>query len=132
MNASRTTALAVVAAVLVTFFATKLFYQRHTTREVITLMIAESVRMETLNDIGRLETFDSLQEYLRKGCLEQAQQFINVQQSLLLGGIARRMKDDPAAELEMTTRSPKVAERARLEAGRSGSPPRAVLGCRDP
>lgn len=78
MRPSTKTVLLFAGAMLLTFVVTKTYSQRYTTREVIALMIAENQKMEAFNDVGRLEDFDMLGEFLRRGCMKEAQEFIEV------------------------------------------------------
>ncbi|WP_425258496.1 hypothetical protein ACPOLB_23625 [Rubrivivax sp. RP6-9] len=128
MKLSLKPVLLLSAAVLLTFVVTKTVYQRYTTREVIALMIAEDQKIESLNDVSRLENFDMLEDFLRRGCMKEAKEFIEVQKSLLLSGIAHRMKEDKTVEAEVMNRSAAVVQRAHVEA-LNGNPPRVVPRC---
>ena len=129
MRPTLKTAFLLAAVVLITFVVTKIFIQRYTTREVIALMIAADQRIQAFNDVGRLEDYDTLAEFFRKGCTKEAQEFIAVKQSLLLNDISRRMKEDDKVADEVFNRSAAVAERSRAEA-LNRNPPRAVPRCR--
>lgn len=128
MRPTLKTAFLLAAVVLITFVVTKIFIQRYTTREVIALMISADQRIQAFNDVGRLEDYDTLADFLRKGCTKEAQEFIAVKQSLLLTHISRRMKEDDKVSNEVLNRSAAVAERSRAEA-LNRNPPRAVPRC---
>ena len=122
------TALSIAGALIVAFVAIKLAYEPFMTREVIALTIKEGRKNEAFNDIGRLETFDSLQDLIRRGCMREAKQLVEVQQSVLLSGIAHQMEGNEGVTKVVFERNPEVVDRARTEA-MNRNPPRAWTLC---
>jgi hypothetical protein len=109
--------------------AVKIVYEPFITKQVIALMAEESRKIETFNDVGRLETYDSLSALLHKGCLREAAQLIEIHQNLLLTGIAHEIERSPEVAKFVADRNPKLTERARIEA-MNRNPPRGYTPCR--
>ncbi len=112
-------ALAVGIAVAVTFVATAMYYNQRVSKQILSLFVAEAVEMEAFNDVGRVERYDTLEGFLRRGCVKEALEFVQGQQRLLLSGIAYRMKENEGARKTVLSRNATVAERARLEGSKS-------------
>jgi hypothetical protein len=122
-------ALSLLGIIVLGWVAVKFVYEPFMTRQVIALVADESRKIEAFNDVGRLETYDSLSALLRKGCVREAAQLIEIQQSLLLTGIAHNMKGDIEVAKVVVDRNSQVAERARAEAT-NRNPPRGYTPCR--
>ncbi|AYQ28775.1 MULTISPECIES: hypothetical protein [unclassified Polaromonas] len=122
-------ALALLGLLVLGWGAVKLVYEPFMTRQLIALMAEESRKIEAFNAVGRLETYDSLSTLLQKGCLREAAQLIEIQQSLLLTGIAHDMEQSPEVSKVVSGRNAQVAERARAEAT-NRNPPRGYTPCR--
>jgi hypothetical protein len=120
--------LFLVGAVLAVFVAVKMVYEPFITRQVIGLFGAEAQRMDAFNDVGRLEAYDSLRDFLDRGCIDEAKRLVALQQSLLLSGIAHGMGNSESVVKVVLDRNAAVAERARLEA-LNRNPPRTVPMC---
>ena len=123
------TALSLLGILMLGWVAVKLIYEPFMTRQVIKLMAQESRKIEAFNDVGRLETYDSLKALLQKGCFREAAEVINIQQSLLLTGIANGMELSPEVTKVVVDRNAQIAERARAEAT-NRNPPRGYTRCR--
>ena len=123
------TALSILGILMLGWVVVKLIYEPFMTRQVIELMAQESRKIEAFNDVGRLETYDSLSALLQKGCFREAAQVINIQQSLLLTGIAHDMERSPEVTKVVVDRNAQIAERARAEAT-NRNPPRGYTPCR--
>lgn len=122
-------ALSLFGILLLGWVAVKLVYEPFMTRQVISLMAEESRKIEAFNDVGRLETYDSLGALLQKGCLREAAQLIEIQQSLLLTAIAHDMERSPEVTKVVADRNSRIAERARAETA-NRNPPRGYTPCR--
>lgn len=120
--------LSILGTLLVGWIALKTVYEPYMTREVIGLTIREGRKIEALNNIGRLEAYDTLSDFLRKGCAQESKQFVELQQSLLLASIAYDMREDREVSNEVLSKSSAIAERARAET-RNSNPARAVPRC---
>lgn len=114
--------LIVGVAVVATFIATAAYYNQSVSKQVLLLMIAEAVQMEAYNDIGRVEAYDTVEDFIRRGCVKEALQLVQVQQNLLLGGIAYRMGESDDVQKVVLARSAAVAERARAQAAQRRMP----------
>jgi hypothetical protein len=121
--------LSLLGILVLGWVAVKLVYEPFMTRQVIALMAEESRKIEAFNDVGRLEAYDSLSALLQKGCLREAAQLIEIQQSLLLTGISQEIERSPEVAKFVADRSPKLTERARAEA-MNRNPPRGYTTCR--
>lgn len=121
--------LSVLGILVLGWVSVKLVYEPFVTRQVIALMAQESRKIEAFNAVGRLETYDSLSGLLQKGCLREAAQLIEIQQSLLLTGIAHDMEQNSEITKVVADRNAKVVERARAEATHR-NPPRGYTPCR--
>ena len=84
--------LLVALTATVTFVATAAYYNQRISRQVYAGFFAQAVQIEALNDIGRLEAYDRVKEFLSRGCAKGAIGLVEVQQRLLLNGIAHGMK----------------------------------------
>ena len=123
------TALFLLGILMLGWVAVKLIYEPFMTRQVIELMAQESRKIEAFNAVGRLDTYDSLSALLQKGCFREAAQVINIEQSLLLTGIAHDMERSPEVTKVVVDRNAQIAERARAEAT-NRNPPRGYTPCR--
>jgi hypothetical protein len=121
--------LSLLGILMLGWGAVKLVYEPFMTRQVIALMAEESRKIEAFNAVGRLETYDSLRALLQKSCLREAAQLIEIQQSLLLTGIAHDMERSSEVTKIVSDRNAQVAQRARAEAT-SRNPPRGYTPCR--
>lgn len=118
-----------IAAILLTFVLTATIQKKYLTKDLMSRMITEGVKIEVYNDVGRVEDYDRLQDLLRKGCLPEALQFVLLQQSLLLGGIAYRMKESQSVRDVVLKRSAAVTQRAGAVAA-DRNPTHEVPRCR--
>jgi hypothetical protein len=71
-----------------------------------------AVEMESLNDVGRVEAYDFVEDMIKKGCNKQALEFVKDQQALLLSGLRNQMRDSEAIRKKITERNQEVADRA--------------------
>lgn len=129
MQRNTKAAVYLVGILALGWVAIKLVYEPFMTRQVIALMAEESRKIEVLNAVGRLETYDSLGALIQKGCLREAAQLIEIQQSLILTGIAHDMEQNPEVTKVVADRNAQVTERARAEAANQ-NPPRDYQPCR--
>ena len=121
--------LSLLGILVLGWVAVKLVYEPFMTRQLIALMAEESRKIEAFNAVGRLETYDSLSALLQKGCLREAAQLIEIQQSLLLAGIAHDMERSSEVTKVVADRNAQVVERAHAEAT-NRNPPRGYTPCR--
>ncbi|MES2386096.1 MAG: hypothetical protein V4593_16225 [Pseudomonadota bacterium] len=122
-------ALALLGVLVLGWVAVKLVYEPFMTRQVIALMAEESRKIEAFNAVGRVETYDSLSALLQKGCFREAAQLVEIQQSLLLSGIAHDMERSREVTKVVVDRNAQIAGRARAEAT-NRNPPRGYTPCR--
>lgn len=84
-------------------------------------MMKASIEMESLNDIGRIEAFDFVEEMIKKGCTKEALEFIDYQQASLLGGLHYQMLDGGGLKDKVLERNSSIGERAVRESTHTGS-----------
>lgn len=118
-----------IAAILLTFVLTATIQKRYLMKDLMSHMIAEGVKIEAYNDVGRVEDYDRLNDLLQKGCMAEALKFVQLQQSLLLSGIAYRMEENESVRDLVLKRNAAVAPRADAAAA-DRNPPREVPRCR--
>jgi hypothetical protein len=89
-------ALPVILTAIVTFLVTSYFVARN----VRSAMVAATIDMEAFNDIHRITTWDSLEQFLTKGCNKEALEHIRILQSLELLSLQRSLEN--GAKLDKT------------------------------
>lgn len=111
--------LLVALTATVTFVATATYYNQRVSRQVYADFFAQATQMEAFNDIGRLEAYDRVKEFLSRGCVKEAIGLVEVQQRLLLNGISYGMKQGGEEVRKVViSRSSLVADRAREESAK--------------
>ncbi|RYH34995.1 MAG: hypothetical protein EON54_19760 [Alcaligenaceae bacterium] len=111
--------LLVALTAAATFVATATYYNHRVSKQVYAGFVAQAVQMEAFNDIGRLEAYDRVEDFLHRGCVKEALGLVQVQQRLVLNGIAYRMEQGGEEVRKVVlSRSGPVADRARAESAK--------------
>lgn len=113
--------LAVIGSAIVTFLGTTYVVHKSSTKSAVSLMIDASIEMEALNDVGRVEAYDFVENMIKRGCTKEALDFINYQQTSLLSGLQYHMRNNEALKVKVLERNSEVGERAVREASHKGS-----------
>lgn len=112
---------AILGSAIVTFLITAYVVHSNSTRNTVGFMMKASIEMESLNDIGRIEAFDFVEEMIKKGCTKEALEFIDYQQALLLSGLHYQMLNSDGLKDKVFERDSSIGERAVRKASRAGS-----------
>lgn len=109
--------LAVVASTLITFIGTSYIAKKYTYESVVNM----AIEMDSYNDVHRVESYDFVEDMIKKGCNKEALEFINYQRASLLAGLRNQMRDSETIEKRIIERSREVADRAFKENSLKGS-----------
>lgn len=112
MKQSYKISLAIFLTMIMTFLATVYFVNKRSAQTIADLVIKTSIEMQSFNDVGRVETFDTLENLVRKGCNKEALEFIKVQQTFLLSELKDNMEYSEKIKNDVMERSAKIGERA--------------------
>jgi hypothetical protein len=66
---------------------------------------------EAINEVGRVESWDRVEQLLAKGCTKEALELVRIEQSLALSAIKRQVGDDRDRMAKLRARNPDVAKR---------------------
>jgi type III secretory pathway component EscR len=100
--------LIIALSVIITFFVTAHFV-RHSMLNALKIKFVE---MDAFNDVYRVEAYDTLESFLKKGCNKEALEFIKIQQTLLLSGLKQHMTWGDAVRESVVARNQEIANRA--------------------
>ena len=96
-------ALSVVSSVLVISYLVN--------KATIAAMANKALEVEAFNDIGRIETWDLLEQLIAKGCNQEALEFVRLERSSILSSLNRRMINGSNISEMVNDRNPEVAAR---------------------
>lgn len=103
---------AIVGSVIVTFLGTAYVVHKYSTKSAVSVAINASIEMEALNDTGRVEVFDFVEDMIKKGCTKEALEFVNDQKSSLLYGLQYHMQNNEALKAKVLEHNQQVGKRA--------------------
>ena len=111
------TSLIVAVSVIFTFVATAYFAREATLRA----FKAQVFEMEAFNSVGSIETYDTVESLLVKGCNKEALELVRMQQSFLLSALKYEIGHDEILKDKIMARNPEITERAYKPSPQRGS-----------
>ncbi len=67
---------------------------------------------ETINEVGRVESWDRVEQLLANGCTKEALEVVRIEQSLALSSIKSQVGNSEERMAKLRARNPDVAKRA--------------------
>lgn len=99
---------AIALSIAVTFLLTSYFVRIHTNK----IFKATVFEIEAFNDVGRIETWDRLEELLVKGCNSEALKLVKIEQTSDLLALKYDLNNDAQLIKKIEERNASVAKRA--------------------
>lgn len=100
--------LAIALTIIVTFVATSYLVRK----ETIKAFKAAVFEMEAFNEVGRVESWDRLEQLLVKGCNNEALELVKIEQSLALSALKYNVGADAKLLKKIEERNNSIAKRA--------------------
>ena len=80
-------AFTIVLTVIITSMVTAFFTAQKVRESTKAAFIAAAFDMEAFNELHRIESWDSLEQLLDKGCNKEALEYVKIEQSLTLSSL---------------------------------------------
>jgi len=81
-------------------------------KETTNALVGAVADNEAINEVGRVESWDRVEQLLAKGCAKEALELARIEQSMALSSIKRQVGDDKDRMAKLRARNPDVAKRA--------------------